>query len=113
MVRIGNMVINVTDVHRAAEFWGRTLGYVPRNEGSLILVPPDGRDGPGVALDETDRTHLDLYAADAEEQQAEVERLIGLGAERVADWPYPDDPDFVVLADPDGNVFCVVDASHT
>ncbi len=50
--------------------------------------------------------HLDLYASD---QEAEVERLLGLGAERV-EWDlYPSDPDFVVLADPDGNRFCVID----
>jgi hypothetical protein len=49
---------------------------------------------------------------DAAEQAAEVERLVSLGAGRV-DWDlYPADPDFVVLADPDGNRFCVVDLSH-
>lgn len=110
MVRIGTVVINVTDTGRAAEFWGRALGYVPRSEGSQILVPRDG-EGPGLNLDETDRMHLDLYAADAAEQQAEVERLIALGAQRV-DWQYPDDADFVVLADTEGNLFCVVNAGH-
>ena len=50
--------------------------------------------------------------ANAAEQQAEVERLVSIGAERVAWDSYPDDPDFVVLADPDGNRFCVVDLSH-
>jgi Glyoxalase-like domain len=39
-----------------------------------------------------------------------VRRLISLGATRV-DWAYPDDADFVVLADTEGNLFCVVDAS--
>jgi hypothetical protein len=48
----------------------------------------------------------------AAEQEAEIERLIGLGASRVRWDLYPEDPDFVVLADPDGNRFCVVDASH-
>lgn len=110
MVRIGTVVINVTDTGRAAEFWGRALGYVPRSEGPRILVPRDG-EGPGLNLDETDRMHLDLYAADAAEQQAEVERLIALGAQRV-DWQYPDDADFVVLADTEGNLFCVVNAGH-
>jgi hypothetical protein len=52
------------------------------------------------------RVHLDLYADD---QGAEVERLVSLGAQRV-EWDlYPEDPDFVVLADPDGNRFCVID----
>jgi hypothetical protein len=38
-----------------------------------------------------------------------VERLIGLGARQV-EWEYPDDANFVVLADTEGNVFCVVNA---
>ncbi|MYS77332.1 VOC family protein, partial [Streptomyces sp. SID5926] len=58
------------------------------------------------------RLHLDLFTDSAEEQRAEVRRLIGLGA-RAVEWDlYPPDPDFVVLADPDDNVFCVVDLSH-
>lgn len=52
------------------------------------------------------RLHLDLYTR---EQSRHVERLIGLGATRVTDWPYPPDADFVVLRDPDGNEFCVID----
>jgi catechol 2,3-dioxygenase-like lactoylglutathione lyase family enzyme len=108
MVRIGTVVINAKDAGRAAEFWGKALGYAPRSEGSLTLVPPDG-NGPSVNLDETDGNHLDLFVADAAEQQAEVERLIALGAHRV-DWEYPDGADFIVLADTEGNVFCVVNA---
>ena len=50
------------------------------------------------------RHHLDLYASD---RQAEVERLLSLGAHRV-DWRYPERADYVVLSDPDGNKFCVV-----
>jgi predicted enzyme related to lactoylglutathione lyase len=53
------------------------------------------------------RTHLDLRTDSAQEQQAEVERLISLGATRI-DWAYPDGARFVVLADPEGNRFCVV-----
>ena len=64
-------------------------------------------DGPRLHLDRTDRTHLDLWAADEAEQRAEVERLQALGATRV-EWDYPQDADFVVLSDPDGNLFCVV-----
>lgn len=54
--------------------------------------------------------HLDLWVTDRDGQLAEVERLISLGARRV-EWEYPDGADFVVLADPDGNHFCVIDAS--
>ena len=48
----------------------------------------------------------------AAEQAAEAERLIALGAQRV-DWDrYPADPDFIVLADTEGNRFCIVDVNH-
>ena len=55
---------------------------------------------------------MDLHAADASEQEAEAVRLESLGARRV-DWDsYPEDPDFIVLEDPEGNRFCIVDLSH-
>lgn len=73
-----------------------------------MLVPPGGA-GTKIALQRSQtkpqehprlHLHLDLHVADAAEQAAEVARLVSLGAER-ADWDsYPDDPDFVVLADP-------------
>ena len=51
------------------------------------------------------RIHLDLYA---EDQAAEVERLLSLGATRV-NWRPPVGADYIVLADPEGNRFCVID----
>ncbi|MEU4111434.1 VOC family protein [Streptomyces sp. NPDC027717] len=122
MLRLGTIVMGAADVRRAAEFWARALGYVPRDgevDGDwTVLVPADGH-GPGIALGlstspvrERPRVHLDLYADDRAGQEAEVARLVSLGAERV-DWDlYPDDADFVVLADPEGNRFCVIDTSH-
>lgn len=121
MLSIGSIVLGVTDVPRATAFWTRALAYEPRDAPAddwVVLVPSSGR-GPGLSLGRSDvpaqarpRVHLDLYAADAAEQTAEVERLLALGARRV-DWDsYPDDPDFVVLADPDDNLFCVIDTSH-
>lgn len=111
MVRIGSVVTNVTDVPRAAEFWEKALGYRRRDgsdENWALIHPADG-NGPNLAFDRGDRTHLDLYVDSREEQAAEVERLIALGATRVEDWPYPEGADFIVLADPLGNLFCVVD----
>lgn len=105
MVRIGAIVLNVSDTGRAGEFWSQALGYA-RASNPDFLVPREG-GGPRLHLDETDRTHLDLWAADESEQLAEVERLLALGATRV-EWDYPEDADFVVLADPDGNMFCVI-----
>jgi catechol 2,3-dioxygenase-like lactoylglutathione lyase family enzyme len=122
MLRIGSMVLGVSDVPRAAAFWTAALGYVPREETEedwVVLVPADGH-GPQLSLglsrtpvQEHPRVHLDLYAGDAADQAAEVERLVALGARRV-DWDlYPDDADFVVLADPEGNRFCVIDTGRS
>ncbi|MFG3054266.1 VOC family protein [Kitasatospora sp. NPDC048239] len=121
MLSIGSVVLGVADVRHAAAFWTQALGYVPREaigDRWVVLAPAEG---PGVQLalgrsespvQEHPRVHLDLYAADAADQAAEVERLVALGARRV-DWDrYPEDPDFVVLADPDGNRFCVIDTSR-
>lgn len=102
--------MNVSNVDRAAAFWSNALGYVSQPHNPAFLVPERGA-GPRLHLDEDDRTHLDLWVDDEAEQLAEVNRLITLGAQRV-DWEYPDDADFVVLADPCGNLFCVIDLSH-
>jgi catechol 2,3-dioxygenase-like lactoylglutathione lyase family enzyme len=123
VLTIGVVALGVTDVRRAAEFWRRALGYELRDDGfggwPTVLVPPGGQTGTMIALQRSEtppqdrpRIHLDLHVADAAEQQAEVDRLVSIGAERVAWDSYPGDPDFVVLADPDGNRFCVVDLSH-
>ncbi|GGK06323.1 hypothetical protein GCM10010123_40200 [Pilimelia anulata] len=124
MLRIGTTVLGVADLGRAAAFWTAALGYVPRDgdvagDDFAVLVPAGGAAGPGLALmvsrtpvQEHPRVHLDLYAGDAADQAAEVARLVALGAHRV-DWDsYPPDPDFVVLADPDGNRFCVIDTAR-
>jgi catechol 2,3-dioxygenase-like lactoylglutathione lyase family enzyme len=123
VLRIGTVVLGVGDVARAVEFWMAALDYVPRDDVEFdwaVLVPAAGPGtGPHLAIglsvtpaQAKPRVHLDLYAGDRADQEAEVARLVGLGAARV-DWDcYPPDPDFVVLADPDGNRFCVIDTSH-
>jgi predicted enzyme related to lactoylglutathione lyase len=121
MLRIGSVVLGVSDVPRAAAFWMSALDYVPRQEMEddwVVLEPAEGAGAQlSLGLSESPlrdhpRTHLDLYTEDAAEQAAEIERLVSLGAERV-DWDlYPDDADFVVLADTEGNRFCVIDLSY-
>lgn len=122
MLRLGSVVIGADDVERAIAFWVAALGYdIVRfddvENGFTILRPPSG-EGTRVAIqysmtpaDERPRVHLDLIVDSAVEQSDEIERLVDLGAVRV-EWTYPADPDFVVLADTEGNRFCVVDASH-
>ena len=107
MVRIGSVVMNAGDVRRAGRFWAAALGYQAVDRGDCVAVRGGG---PSLWFDRDDRMHLDLRVASAAEQQAEVERLIGLGATRV-DWDYPDQADFVVLADTEGNLFCVVNTA--
>lgn len=114
MLKIGSLVWGTKDVPRAIEFWCAALHYKPAREPSedwAILVPVSG-EGQQMAItmvssnaQTRQRHHLDLYATD---QDAEVERLLSIGAKRV-DWRYPEGADYVVLADPDGNNFCVVE----
>lgn len=117
MLQIGSIVIRVDDIARETEFWSAALGYVPRDEDAddfCLLRPLDGI-GPNLSLDRVKagprvppRIHLDLYADD---QAAEVERLLGLGAREVHWDKRPADADYVILEDPEGNRFCVIDAS--
>jgi catechol 2,3-dioxygenase-like lactoylglutathione lyase family enzyme len=123
VLTVGVIALGVGDVERAAAFWAAALGYEVRRDGfggwATVLQPRDGGAGARIALQTSEtppqehpRLHLDLHVADAAQQEAEAARLVALGAQRV-DWDsYPEDPDFVVLADPDGNRFCIVDLSH-
>jgi catechol 2,3-dioxygenase-like lactoylglutathione lyase family enzyme len=109
---VGSTVINTTDVQKGIAFWTAALGYVVRSADSTFAVLTDpARRWSNVSLQLTEepkrglnRLHLDLYTAD---QAAEVQRLEGLGATRVP-WQYREGHDHIVMADPDGNEFCVV-----
>ncbi len=111
MLEIGSIVWGVKDVFRAVEFWSDALSYklkYPATEGWAILIPEDGK-GIQLSLNrisspKAKRHHMDLFT---EDQAREVERLIKLGATK-KEWNYEPDADYVVLQDPDGNPFCVV-----
>jgi catechol 2,3-dioxygenase-like lactoylglutathione lyase family enzyme len=119
-LRVGSIVIRVDDVEKEAAFWTEALDYVRRgppydNDGFSLLRPRDG-DGPNVSLDRVrstlsipPRIHLDLYT---EHQAEEVERLKGLGATEVHWDKRPADADYVIMADPEGNRFCVIDVTR-
>jgi catechol 2,3-dioxygenase-like lactoylglutathione lyase family enzyme len=117
-IRVGSIVIRVDDLERQRAFWTAALGYQARagdDDTFALLYPPD-RQGPNVSLDRVrsslqipPRIHLDLYAVD---QAAEVERLKGLGATEVQWDKRPVDADYVIMADPEGNRFCVIDAGE-
>jgi predicted enzyme related to lactoylglutathione lyase len=117
MITVGSIVLRVDDLARQTAFWTAALDYTPRAEMSddFALLRPTNGIGPNVSLDRhrsalqiPPRIHLDLYADD---QAGEVKRLIALGATEVHCDKRPLDADYVILADPEGNRFCVVDAA--
>ncbi len=110
MLSIGAVVWGVTDLDRAIRFWTAALDYRVRWKDAdfAALGPKDGREGVQLSLSivtspHARRHHLDLFCEDREK---EAERLVSLGASRKP-WRYPDDADYIVLEDPDGNPFCV------
>jgi hypothetical protein len=117
MLRVGSIVIRVSDLPRMAAFWAAALDYVPREDPAdpatdFVLMRPRSGEGPNVSLDRVGsryelppRLHLDLYGDD---RAAEVARLVTLGAREVAWAKRPADADYVILEDPEGNRFCVV-----
>jgi hypothetical protein len=118
-IRIQCLCIDTTDPGRLATFWQAALGWrrTFADENQVALEPPEGTPADGVAPDllflrvpepkaGKNRLHLDLRPGD---QAAEVARLEGLGARRV-DVGQGAKVGWVVLADPDGNEFCVLRA---
>ncbi len=111
MIETRAIVWGVQDVFRAADFWSAALHYKLKYEAAedwAILIPIEG-EGVQMSLKKVSsprarRHHLDLFTDDME---AEVQRLIRLGAVRKA-WRYEPGADYVVLEDPEGNPFCVV-----
>jgi catechol 2,3-dioxygenase-like lactoylglutathione lyase family enzyme len=114
---VGSTVLNVADLDRATAFWTAALGYVIRDADPTFVVLTDPRRRwSNISLQRSDtpkggrnRLHLDLYAAD---QRAEVARLESLGATRLP-WDYGPNADYIVLADPDGNEFCVIASPYS
>lgn len=112
--RLEQWTLDVRDVAAMARFWAAVLGYRIGDDGQHLWPPPDaGPHAPSVWLQPVDeptpgknRGHPDLVPVDGD-VDAEVERLLGLGAQRV-DVGQSGDEGFVVLADPEDNEFCVL-----
>lgn len=106
-----SIVVDCVDPLLVARFWSCALGlelHGPNDDGDVWLVP--GLGCPNILFGEDpetksvkDRIHLDLRPDD---QAAEVERLISLGAQRVDIGQ--GDVTWVVMGDPEGNEFCVL-----
>src|SRR4051812_41950347 len=115
--RIAQLTLDVRDARRQAEFWSAALDMTADigDDGAAMLYPAGGAavDRQTIWLQPVDegkqekvRLHLDLRPAEGD-VEAEVERLIGLGASR-ADVGQTGTEGFTVLADPEGNEFCVL-----
>jgi catechol 2,3-dioxygenase-like lactoylglutathione lyase family enzyme len=116
-LRIGSIVLRVDDLERQKAFWTAALDYMPRegDDDDFALLRPRSGVGPNLSLDRMrsevhipPRIHLDLYT---EDQAGEVRRLLALGATEVHWSKRPADADFIILADPEGNRFCVIDTT--
>ena len=116
--RLRNISIDCADTYELSGFWSKVLGY-PRHpddrpgDPEAGLLPPDGA-GPVVFFQQVperksvkNRLHVCLEPTDRTRDE-EVERVLNLGATRVADHRRPDGTGWVVLADPEGNEFCVL-----
>jgi Glyoxalase-like domain len=116
-LRIQCLCFDTTDPGGLAGFWESALGWrrTHEDDDEVVLEPPKGSPEDGVAPDllflrvpeakaVKNRLHLDLRPKD---QAAEVARLEGLGARRT-DVGQGAGVSWVVMADPDGNEFCVL-----
>lgn len=106
-IRLGSTVINCADLDTMTRFWCAALGLRPVSEDGdfrLLRGPYVNLSLQRSTVSARDQMHLDLYTDDL---RYDVDRLIGLGARFVRH--VDDDPvdDWVVLADPEGNLFCV------
>src|SRR5258708_35475241 len=111
------IVIDCSDLGRSGQFWADVLGYRACSEpsGAYHSLIPENGEGIEVLLQRVrddkhgkNRLHLDLRTADL---AAEVSRILGLGASLLTDRPVVEDGwQWHILADPDGNEFCVLQA---
>ena len=119
--RITSVAVDAVDPARLARFWADVLGWeVTGEEDGVVSLGPPGQPekGPVPGLDFLPtpdptpgkvRLHLALNATDRD-QDAELQRLLDLGATRadVGQGPRTEDMTWYVLADPEGNEFCLL-----
>jgi predicted enzyme related to lactoylglutathione lyase len=113
-VTLHHVVVDTRDLPGLARFWSQALGWKILSEREReIVIGPDERAPVGMCfMPVTDpktvknRLHLDL-TTEAGDRDAEIERLLALGASRV-DVGQTGEESWTVLADPEGNEFCVI-----
>ncbi len=112
--RIYCLTIDCAEPAKLAQFWSAALDYkiVFESEDEVAIEDPQGKESTILLLKSPaakttkNRLHIDLNPSD---QTAEVERLVGLGASHADIGQHADeDVTWIVLADPEGNEFCVL-----
>ena len=112
--RLAVIVIDAVRPHRIADFWCSVLGWqIIDQDAGLITIAAADRSCPMIDVAPVpeskiikNRLHFDLRA-DGVSTAEELKRLLQLGARRV-DVGQPTDASWVVLADPEGNEFCLL-----
>jgi predicted enzyme related to lactoylglutathione lyase len=112
--RIAVIVIDAVNPPAVARFWCEVFGWhVVEDDGGIVSIAPDDRAWPTIDVCRVpegkvvkNRLHLDLRA-DGVSTEEELQRLLALGA-RPADVGQAPDSSWVVLADPEGNEFCLL-----
>jgi predicted enzyme related to lactoylglutathione lyase len=113
-VRVHHIVVDAHDMPGLARFWAQALDWrvLSEREREIVIGPDEDAPVGMCFMPVTDvktvknRVHLDL-TSEAEDRQAEIERLLALGARRV-DVGQTRAESWTVLADPEGNEFCVI-----
>jgi catechol 2,3-dioxygenase-like lactoylglutathione lyase family enzyme len=117
--RISHTTFDARDAHAQSVFWGRVLGFSqdpdqpdePGDEECMIFSPDGTQRLLFIEVPEgkqvKNRLHLDLVPESGTRDE-ELARLLGLGATVVDDLRRPDGSGWVVLADPEGNEFCIL-----
>ena len=111
-----HIVIDAGDVDALCDFWVAALGYERFGafEQYRSAVPARGAPGPKFIFQHVpegrragkNRLHVDIEVGD--EMEAECDRLLALGATRLSDKIVEAGTDWIVMADPEGNEFCLV-----
>ena len=113
-VTLHHVVVDAHDLPGLARFWAQALHWtvLSEREREVVIGPSDNAPVDMCFMPVTDvktvknRVHLDLTTR-AEDRDAEIERLVALGARRV-DIGQTGEEAWTVLADPEGNEFCVI-----
>jgi hypothetical protein len=131
-LRLDTVVVDCLDVAAQAEWWRETLGWqtVHESDDEVVIVPahvtealnrstPWEQVGPAILFglvpehkSAKNRLHIDLAPHTSDDRDAEIARLIERGA-RLVDVGQGSDASWTVLADPEGNEFCVLSSRES